>query len=75
LRNGPLLRDRPLKFRNTSIHFYAPENSCLLAGLHWTADYSSFHQQPSTSAAMFLTERYIVIILKKNLPGFSSERV
>jgi len=41
LRNSPILRDWPLKFRNMSI-LYAPENSSLLDGVQWTEVYGLF---------------------------------
>jgi hypothetical protein len=68
LRNSPMLRDWPLKFRNMSI-LYAPENSSLLGGVNWTEVYGAFHRQLSPAAAMLLTERYIVIIAEEK-PGW-----
>jgi hypothetical protein len=68
LRNNPILRDWPLKFRNISI-LYAPENCCLLGGVNWPEVYGAFHRQLSPAAAMLLTERYIVIIAGEK-PGW-----
>jgi hypothetical protein len=68
LRDSPILRDWPLKFRNISI-LYAPENCCLLGGVNWPEVYGAFHRQLSPAAAMLLTERYIVIIAEEK-PGW-----
>ena len=68
LRNSPILRDWPLKFRNISI-LYAPENSCLLGGVDWPEVYGIFHRQLSPAAAMLLTERHIVLIAEEK-PGW-----
>jgi len=68
LRDSPILRDWPLKFRNMSI-LYAPENSSLLDGVQWTEVYGLFHRQLSPAAAMLLTERYIVVIAEEK-PGW-----
>ena len=68
LRNTPILRDWPLKFRNMSI-LYAPGNSSLVDGVQWTEVYGLFHRQLSPAAAMLLTERYIVVIAEEK-PGW-----
>ena len=68
LRNTPILRDWPLKFRNMSI-LYAPGNSSLVDGVQWTEVYGLFHRQLSPAAAMLLTGRYIVVIAEEK-PGW-----
>jgi hypothetical protein len=68
LRNSPILRDWPLKFRNISI-LYAPKNSCLLGGVQWAEVYGAFHRQLAPAAAILLTQRYIVIIAEEK-PGW-----
>jgi hypothetical protein len=66
---SPLLRDWPLKFRNISI-IYAPANSTLIDGLHWTAVYGGFRRQLAPAAAMLLTDRHIMIIAEEKPSGW-----
>jgi hypothetical protein len=67
-RNSPILRDWPLKFRNSSI-LYAPDHSRLFDGAQWGEIYGAFHRLLGPAAAMLLTERHVVIIAEEK-PGW-----
>jgi len=59
-----ILTDLPLKFRNVSI-IYGPQNSYLVAGVHWGEVYGSFHRQAAPATAMVLSDRYLMIIAEE----------